>query len=144
MVLVDVSMSVLNVLVNLLLIPTWGAVGAAIGTSVTLLLHNILKQWGLRRFTSIQAFPRETARLYLGIAGFALAALGVATFLPSNLVVAVVISAAGGIFGLVLGWRSLQVAALFPEIHRIPFYARLARLTRRGDRGSGDPDDLGG
>jgi hypothetical protein len=68
----------------------------------------------------------------------------VAAFLPSNLVVAVVISAAGGIFGLVLGWRSLQVAALFPEIDRIPFYARLARLARRGDRGSDDRDDLGG
>lgn len=139
MVIVDVSMSVLNVFVNLLLIPTWGALGAAIGTSITLVLHNILKQTGLRRYTSIPAFPKENARLYVGIAGFALASVVVAAILPSSLIVALVISAAGGIFGLVLGWPSLQIATLFPEIHRIPLYTRLAR--RLGDRGSDVRDD---
>lgn len=138
MVVVDVSMSALNVVVNLLLIPTWGALGAAIGTSMTLLLHNVLKQVGLRRFTTIPAFPRDLIRLYGGIAVFALASVMVATILPSSLVVAIVISAGGGIVGLILGWPSLQVAAMFPEIRRFPLYTR---LVHRGAKQAASAED---
>src|SRR5690606_27485633 len=65
----SLAAAVLNVLVNLALIPAYGAVGAAIGTCVTLIGHNVLKQWALRRGTGISIFDPAHRRVYVTIIG---------------------------------------------------------------------------
>jgi O-antigen/teichoic acid export membrane protein len=118
MVVVDVSMAILNVVVNLFLIPRLGPLGAAVGTSGTLILHNILKQIGLRRYTSIRAFHRPYARLYGLMAGIALLLLAFQAAVPGNLIVAFVLSGAGGLIVLWIGRTSLDIEAMFPEARR--------------------------
>ena len=119
MVVVDTSMAVVNVAVNLILIPRLGPLGAAIGTSATLMLHNILKQVGLRRYTSIDAFHRPYWRLYAVLAAISLTLLGFQTVVPGNLLIACALSGAGGLVVLWLARDSLDFGTMFPEIGRL-------------------------
>jgi O-antigen/teichoic acid export membrane protein len=132
MVVVDISMCVVNIAVNLMLIPARGALGAAVGTSVTLLLHNVLKQIGLRRFTSVPALPPDSARLYVGIVGLGLGSLVIANLVPSNLLVALVVSGIGGIVAVYLAWPTLGFTTVFPEVERLPLYRRVFRNGAEG------------
>jgi Membrane protein involved in the export of O-antigen and teichoic acid len=126
MVLVDISMAVVNVGVNLALIPRLGPLGAAVGTSGTLILHNILKQIGLWRYTSIGVFHRPYARLYIVIAALSLSLLGFQALVPGNLVIACALSGAGGLILLWLARTSLDFGTMFPELRRV----RLPRWIR--------------
>jgi len=56
--------AVLNLTANLLLIPRYGAMGAAMGTCGTLVVYNILKQVGLKMATGITLFDRRFLRVY--------------------------------------------------------------------------------
>jgi O-antigen/teichoic acid export membrane protein len=71
-VVINVVVAALNLALNLLLIPHHGALGAAVSTSATLIVHNILKQIGLR-LVGIGLFDRAYIRLYGAAAAFAAA-----------------------------------------------------------------------
>lgn len=126
MVVVDSSMAIVNVGVNLLLIPRLGPLGAAVGTSGTLILHNVLKQVGLWKYTSIGAFHRPFLRVYAVMAVLALILLGVQALLPGNLILAGVLSGAAGLITLWFGRTSLDIDTMFPELRRV----RLPRWIR--------------
>ena len=68
-VLINVAAAVTNLVLNLVLIPLYGPLGAAIGTTTTLILHNVLKQVALNRTTGISPFDTRYARVYAVIAG---------------------------------------------------------------------------
>jgi len=126
MVIVDISMAVVNVVVNLALIPLLGPIGAAVGTSATLILHNILKQIGLSRYTSIGAFHRPYARLYVVMVALSLSLVAFQALVPGNLVIACALSGGGGLILLWFARRSLDFAAMFPELRwvRLPRWIR--------------------
>ena len=65
----NILAAVTNVGLNLILIPRYGALGAAIGTTVTLVVHNVLKQAGLRLATGINIFEWSMFRVYVIIGG---------------------------------------------------------------------------
>jgi O-antigen/teichoic acid export membrane protein len=119
-VVINVIAAVVNILLNLLLIPAYGALGAAIGTCSTLILHNLLKQAGLRR-AGLPVFHNRYLRVYASIVLAAGALLGVqlAADLPfvAGLALAAVTSAA------VIGFNrgELKVAQTFPELLRFRF-----------------------
>lgn len=54
--------AILNVLLNLLLIPMFGAVGAAVATAVTLVLANILGWWAAKRWLDCDCSPFAAIR----------------------------------------------------------------------------------
>ena len=62
---------VINVVLNLILIPAYGALGAAIGTTVTLIAYNVLKQVGLRAGTGVRLLVGDAVRPFVavGVAG---------------------------------------------------------------------------
>ena len=70
-VVVSVIAAVLNLALNLILIPAYGAIGAGIGLCVTFLLHNVLKQAALTRGTGIPFFERKHLPAYASIVGVA-------------------------------------------------------------------------
>ena len=80
-VVISVAAALANVAINLVLIPPYGAVGAAVGTCATLVVHNILKQAGLRKGTGIGVFDREHLRVYGAIVVTALLLLAVQVLL---------------------------------------------------------------
>ena len=126
--------AVTNVVLNVLLIPRYGPMGAALGTLATLVAHNLLKQLGLRLGTGIPLFRLSSLPLYttvvVGAGGLYLLVerfdLSLATAgLPAVLTVVAVVAVAR---------RDLQVEDTFPELARLPVIGRLASGAPETDR----------
>jgi O-antigen/teichoic acid export membrane protein len=119
-VILNVATAIANLAINLLLIPRYGALGAAVGTTTTLLIHNILKQTGLRMGTGINVFDWRYLRTYIIII---LASAGLlVTERLFHLSVYFEIALAGLVSLLVL-WlnrHKLDVHQTFPELLRFP------------------------
>lgn len=124
---IDIAMAVLNVGVNLILIPRLGVIGAAIGTTATLCLHNVLKQLGLWRYTGWPLFRAKYAFLYSGLAGVALALLGLQALLPASLLVALPLATVVSLLALWVSRGLLEVDVLFPEARRLPLVGKFMR-----------------
>jgi O-antigen/teichoic acid export membrane protein len=113
-----------NVAINLVLIPRYGALGAAIGTTATLVAHNFLKQAGLLLGTGISLFQRRDAAVYVGIAFGALFLLGVQLTLSPPFYVGFALATLVSLLVLAVSRKSLRTGETFPELMRF----RLARL----------------
>lgn len=122
---VDLFSVITIVLVNLWLIPRYGAFGGAVGTCVTLIAHNVFTQIGLALFTPVKAFRFRYAKPYASIVAGALFVLAVQQIWPLPLVAGIllIVLVWGGI--LIVAQDSLQVGDTFPELLRIPFVRRL-------------------
>ncbi len=117
----DVAATVVNVIVNLALIPSYGALGAAVGSATTLVLHNLFKQYGLWRYTGISLFRRQYTAVYGAAAVVSLLLLGLQiTILPESLPLALLLGALGSLAVLAVSWRALAVKQMFPELTRWP------------------------
>jgi O-antigen/teichoic acid export membrane protein len=119
LVVINIVVVFINLGINLLLIPRYGALGAAIGTTSTLVLHNVLKQIGLRN-TGINLFEWRYFRVYLIIT---LSAIGVfllqwATAAPPY--VSVLVALLASVLVVRLNRQLLNVEQTFPELLRLP------------------------
>jgi O-antigen/teichoic acid export membrane protein len=123
-VLISVAAALTNLALNFLLIPLYGALGAAIATSSTLIVHNILKQWGLRRGTGISLFQRENAVVYVSIAVTATALLVLHWLLRPPLWLVFPLAAVASLIVLMSSRRILRAGETFPEFARF----RIIRL----------------
>ncbi|CAN5480608.1 hypothetical protein BH23CHL10_BH23CHL10_10800 [soil metagenome] len=123
-VVVNLVAAVANVLLNLLLIPPLGALGAGLGTASTLVLHNVLKQWGLRRGTGISFFDRTYLPGYVSIAAGAVIVYAFYAFFvtPLYLDLAVLGLVSIGVFSV--NRRLLHLGSVFPELRRVPLIGR--------------------
>jgi O-antigen/teichoic acid export membrane protein len=140
-VLINIAAAVLNLALNLILIPLYGPLGAAIGTSTSLIIHNVLKQIGLNRTTGISLFDGAYVRVYAVIAAAAATLLLVqaalapfrgsvsvgAIFFDVDLVFIAELGLAGivsvAVFGLTRD--ELRIGQTFPELLRLPFARRI-------------------
>lgn len=115
---------VVTIVANLILIPLYGAMGAAVGTTATLVVHNILKQAGLRR-TGVRLFEPATRRVYAVIGASAIALFALPLILdvpfPVQLSAAVLVS----LLVVRLNRRQLDVEDTLPELLRLPFMRQL-------------------
>jgi O-antigen/teichoic acid export membrane protein len=129
---VDACAMIVNLGVNLLLIPRYGATGAAIGTTSTLLAHNTLKQIGMRRFTGVHLADRGFLRL-LGAGAVLLACVVVVAQLATpTLPVALVITAVATAVLVRTGGDVLRIPEYFPASRRVPVLRWL--VAARGQR----------
>jgi O-antigen/teichoic acid export membrane protein len=122
---VNVAAAVMNLGLNLLLIPPFGPAGAAVGTMTTLLAHNVLKQAGLRRLTGIDVLDRGAAAVYAAVTVAAGVLLAVQLALGTGIVVSIVTAGVVSLALVLATRRTLHVAETFPEIARLPFARRL-------------------
>ncbi len=109
-----------NIVLNLLLIPRYGAMGAAIGTTGTMLLHNILKQAGLRLASGLSLFSAQYRSFYLLIGGSSLGLFLIQQFTSSSIYLALPLAALVSIVVLAVGRKKLRVVETFPELLRVP------------------------
>ena len=114
----------MNVGVNLILIPRYGALGAAIGTSGTLILHNILKQAGLLLGTGVRLFQRGDLTVYVTIALAAGVLLALQIIVSPPVYVGFAFAALASLLVVALSRSSLRAAETFPELMRF----RIVRL----------------
>jgi O-antigen/teichoic acid export membrane protein len=123
MVTADLATAVVSLTATVLLITRFGAVGAALGTTVSFLMQNLLYQWGLRTRTTVGAFDSRYLRAYASIAIGAVAVVAVGLIRPS-LVVGILVTGIVSLVVLGLNRHSLQIVDTYPELGRF----RLMRL----------------
>lgn len=115
--LIDLSAALANLLLNLLLVPRWGALGAAIATAATMILHNLLKQVALWKVAGIAPVP-PTHRWLHALLFVAPPLLALHALVPGGIWVAVSLGAATV---LLVAWMSrdaLRLDDTFPELRR--------------------------
>jgi O-antigen/teichoic acid export membrane protein len=131
-VVVNILAAVVNVAINLWLIPLYGAFGAACGTCGTMIIHNILKQAGLRFGTGISLFEWKHFKVYLSIVIGAVGLLAVQSFMPANyswnqpyIYISFALAAIVSLVVVGLNRKDLNVGQTFPELLRLPLMRRL-------------------
>lgn len=122
---INLFAGVFNLALNFYLIPRHGALGAAIGTSSTFLLHNVLKQAGLRLQTGIRVFEWCYVKVYAAIMVAALGLWLTQRLVEPGVVMTLVLTGAASLTVLGVGRSELAVLTTFPELIRIPLMGRL-------------------
>jgi O-antigen/teichoic acid export membrane protein len=129
---------VFNLGLNLVLIPRYGALGAAVGTSSTLVLHNIFMQIALRIATGIRLFTSVSTRP-LAIIGASVVLLALLhPIVGGNGYASVALAALASVLAIAANRRSLDIGQMFPELLRLPGLRRLSRTV------DGPPNLAGG
>jgi O-antigen/teichoic acid export membrane protein len=114
----------LNVVLNLSLIPRFGALGAAIGTAGPLVIYNLLMQVGLLRAPNLHVFEREYMPIYMIIALSAAGLLFLQFFSSVSIYLALPLAGCASLFVFATAKRRLRLTEVFPELRSLPF-ARL-------------------
>lgn len=117
-IIVDFVTTFICLALGLILIPRYGAMGAAIATCGTLVIYNILNHIGLKFATTINLFEWRYTRVYLSIivGTFVLAALHALLELP--IYVGVLLVGIISLVVLLLNRAVLNVEHTFPELFR--------------------------
>ncbi len=127
---INVLAAVGNLAINLILIPRYGALGAAIGTTVTLLLFNGLKHVGLRLGTGVRLMPPELVRTYVAIVAIPFVILAIQLAAEPPLPIGLALTAVGSLAVVRLARRSLRAHETFPRLMRL----RVLRMVVGEDR----------
>lgn len=117
----NLAAAIANVGINLLLIPRYGALGAAVGTTLTLVVHNILKQAGLALGTGVNILDPRYVRVYLVIGAAVTVLIAMTTLFELGLAVDLALTAATSLAVLLLNRDTLRIGDTFPALLRLPF-----------------------
>jgi O-antigen/teichoic acid export membrane protein len=120
----------LSVGLSLILIPRYGAVGAAIATCATLVTYNMMNQVGLRATTKINFFQWHYLRVYASILLGALALVVFQRLMPLPIYVAVGLAGLISLIVLLVNRSVLNVEQTFPELLRFKLIRRLFATNR--------------
>jgi O-antigen/teichoic acid export membrane protein len=134
---VDMIAVVLNVSLNLLLIPPFGALGAAFGTSATLIAHNALKQIALRRLTGVRLWDPGYVKLLVTAAVLTAGSAVIGAVAGPSLLVACVVTVAATLLLVRITGATLRIDETFPWAAGIPLLRRLLGLRPPGRREGG-------
>ncbi len=124
MVILNIVSPIASVLLNLLLIPHYGAIGAAVGTSAGLILSCLLRQLGLRRGSGISFFEMRYAPYFLVLGSNFIALSAIQLVAHCNFYVAMILTLADSVLVLWLVRKQLRIGDTFPEILRLPLVGR--------------------
>jgi O-antigen/teichoic acid export membrane protein len=116
---------VVNLALNLLLIPRYGALGAALGTSLTLIAHSLFKQVGLWIGTGVRPFDLRYIRAYVSIAVIGSALIGIRLVADADVAAGVALVVLASLSVLMLNRGVLRVGQTFPELRRFALARRL-------------------
>ncbi len=122
---VNLAAALVNVILLLVLIPPFGALGAALATASTLLVFNSLKQYALHRYVGVSLFEWQYLRVYLTIVLTTVGLLAVELLADPPLIVGIVLVGLASIAVLFAGRSHLQIADTFPELARLPLVRRV-------------------
>jgi len=115
---IDLLAMLVSLGLSLILIPRYGALGAAIGTCGTLVVHNILNHVGLKLSTKINLFQWRYIRVYASIV---LGTLGLMVFqmlVSPPIYIGLVLAGFISLIVLLINRNVLNVEQTFPELLR--------------------------
>jgi O-antigen/teichoic acid export membrane protein len=122
---VNIVAAIVGITANVVLVPRYGAIGAAFATSGTAIFHCILKQVGLARATGVRPFELRLSALYAGITLGAVAVVVGQWIMPGRPSILFALAAAASLLLLVASKRMLMVTETFPEVMRVPLIRML-------------------
>lgn len=122
---VSVLAVVIDIALNMLLIPRLGALGAALATAAAAIIYNLLLQLGLFLTSKFNAFDRRYLSIYLTVALGALGLFVVQNFTPMNLYLALPLAAVVSLCVVATTNRKLRITETFPELLSLPFARQL-------------------
>jgi O-antigen/teichoic acid export membrane protein len=122
--LVDLVVTVATIVVYWVLIPRYGAMGAALATSGSLIVQNLLYQIGLKMETNVSFFQWQYLRVYLTIIVGAIGLVLFQVFVHPPIYIDFGIAALISLLILRINHRALNVRETFPEILRLPLVHR--------------------
>lgn len=111
--------ALVHVALTAALIPSFGAVGAAIALSGSMVVYNVLKQLGLRAAGIRLLDPRYVAPFQI-IAGAALALLVIRLAGVTHLAITGTLAVGAALYVLLSTRHTLRIAEVFPEVRRVP------------------------
>jgi O-antigen/teichoic acid export membrane protein len=126
----DFLSMLMSVGLNLLLIPRFGAVGAAIGTCGTLVIYNILNHIGLKLATNIDLFQWRHLKVYGSIALATLTLVVFQTLVSPPIYIGLVFAGLLSLIILLINRTVLNVEQTFPELLRF----RVVRFLFKSNR----------
>jgi O-antigen/teichoic acid export membrane protein len=120
LVLINFAALAINAVLLLLLVPRYGAVGAAWGMTVTVVVHNVMKQVGLRGVPGVRPLDRRFARPFAVVGAGACALAAVRWLAPASPLVLLPATGVIALGVLVFTRQSLRIGDVFPELRRLP------------------------
>lgn len=106
---------------NLILIPRYGAIGAALGTCATLVLYNLLNHIGLKFATKINLFDRHYLRVYVSIFLGTLVLAILQRWMVLPIYAGVLLAGIISLVVVLLNRDALKIEDTFPELLRFRF-----------------------
>lgn len=126
MVILNIVTPITIIVFNLLLIPRYGALGAATATAAGMIAQALLRQLVLWRCGGgISFFETRFASFFLVLGPTAFALCLSQLFMSSNIYFTLTLAVAVSAFVLWLAKKHLNIAEIFPEILRLPLLGRL-------------------
>ena len=119
---------------NLLLIPPFGAMGAAIAATATLVVFNAVWQVGLARRTDVHGVDPGYAGVYVTIVVATAAFFAIQLIFSPAPVASAALAALASLTVLAVTRRRLALAETFPELARLPVVRLLAGPGRARER----------
>ncbi len=124
---VNIAAAVASILLNLILIPKFGALGAGLGTACTMILHNIFKQTGLRYASGMRLFDKKYLSFYALIAGSSFGLFAAQAIFNVPLYMSVALCLIVSLFVLWVSKAKLNVKENFPELLKVPLVGKFLR-----------------
>jgi len=114
-----------GILAGVWLIPAFGALGAALATTLAMVMQNVLHHYGMHRHTEIELFRPAYLGVYASLVVALLALLAVDRIFRPHLAVEAVLVTIVSLALLRLHRRTMDIANVFPEVRRLPLLGRL-------------------
>jgi O-antigen/teichoic acid export membrane protein len=125
MVVLNIVTPIIIVVFNLLLIPRYGALGAAVATASGMIVQSVLRQLGLWRWGGgISFFEKRHASFFLVLGSSTLGLYLIQLFTADSIYIALTLAIAVALFALFLVKTHLKIADTFPEIVHVPLVGR--------------------
>ncbi len=130
---IDLTVMVLALLLYVLLIPKFGALGGAMASSAVIASQNVLYQVVLIRLDVVKAIDARFLRVISTVVVVAAVVFGIQSIFAPPLYVGITLAAVASLLVLSLTGPLLDIEIVFPEIKRFAAARRLLRI----------PDDPG-
>jgi O-antigen/teichoic acid export membrane protein len=121
----DLSTAALNLVLAVVLIQQFGAVGAAVATSGTFILQNFIYQWGLRSQTWVHGLDRRYVRPYASIIIGAIVIVAISQIVRPPFLVGIVVVGVVSSLVFAINRHSLQIVDTYPELGRFKVMRRI-------------------
>ncbi|MGH9146510.1 MAG: oligosaccharide flippase family protein [Vicinamibacterales bacterium] len=122
---IDLVTASISLVMSLLLIPPYGAIGGALALSGALVIQNVLYQWALARVTGIDPFPARYRAVYSKLLITLLSLQVIGAIVDVSLITGLILAAIASALVFWVNRGCLDIQRTFPEVQRVPFVRQL-------------------